>query len=88
MFEQEDTSGFYMFDGGIVYAPTFVHSPDFYIDRGEKDTYTYPVGGWYWFDSKEEARAFFGLPLEDPPPPSPLDIYNSMNYPYDPNGGF
>jgi len=28
----------------------------------QKDTYTYPVQGWYWFDTEEEARIFFNLP--------------------------
>jgi hypothetical protein len=23
-----------------------------------------PVDGWYWFDTEEEARLFFDLPLE------------------------
>ncbi len=67
MHNENDTSGFYMFDGGLAYAPNFVHSPEFYIDRGGKDTYQYPVGGWRWFDSEEDARGFFGLPPKEPP---------------------
>lgn len=83
MYDQTDTSGFYLFDGGLAHAPNFVHSPDFYIHRNAKDTYTYPLGGWYWFDSREDARAFFGLQPE--PLPQPEDATN-FNF-YDPNGG-
>jgi len=30
-----------------------------------KDTYTYPVQGWYYFDTELEAKIFFNLPLEE-----------------------
>ena len=29
-----------------------------------KDTYTYPVEGWYYFDTELEAKQFFNLPIE------------------------
>ncbi len=27
-----------------------------------KNDYTYPVKGWYWFDTEDQARLFFDLP--------------------------
>jgi len=30
-----------------------------------KDTYTYPIEGWYYFDTEVEAKIFFNLPLEE-----------------------
>ena len=27
-----------------------------------KDKYQYPVDGWVWFDTEEEARIFFNCP--------------------------
>lgn len=30
-----------------------------------KDTYTYPIEGWYYFDTELEAKIFFNLPLEE-----------------------
>lgn len=27
----------------------------------DKDDHTYPVEGWYWFDTLEEAKAFFNI---------------------------
>ena len=59
----EDTSGFYFSqDGGLAYGPNFVEHKDYSLYREKKDEYQYPVGGWYWFDSEEEARVFFNLP--------------------------
>lgn len=45
-----------------MHGPTAVHGPSFNLLSEEKDLYTYPVEGWYWFDSEAEAREFFGLP--------------------------
>ena len=60
--DNEDTSGFYMFDTELFYARVFVASAQFELNRGDKDKYTYPVFGWSWFDSEADARTFFGLP--------------------------
>jgi hypothetical protein len=61
----KDTSGFYrMSEETLFFAPNAVRAPTYDLFRKDKDTYTYPVEGWYWFDTREAARAFFGLPLE------------------------
>jgi hypothetical protein len=58
-----DTSGFYRADeDALLYAPTTVMGSEFELLRQEKETYEYPVEGWYWFDSEAEARKFFNLP--------------------------
>lgn len=64
-------NGFYSLDDTIDldglpvnilrYAEHFVASPEYYISRTEKDTYQFPIHGWYWFESEEEAKAFFNL---------------------------
>lgn len=51
--------GFYKLDGDLLYGPNFVYGPTFELLKEEKDAYTYPVEGWYWFDSEEEACSFF-----------------------------
>jgi len=52
----ENTSGFYRNNRGeIQYAPNFVLSSAYELRRETHDQHTYPVDGWYWFDSKEEA---------------------------------
>ena len=51
-------------------GPNFVYGAydAFRLFREERNTYTYPVDGWYWFDSEEEARIFFNIPLPEPDP--------------------
>ena len=38
-----------------------VLSAEYQLLTEDKDTYTYPIDGWYWFNSEEEAKVFFGL---------------------------
>lgn len=57
-----DTSGFYKnFSGEIIYGPNCISHKDYELSRQNKDEYEYPVDGWYWFDSKQEAKEFFKI---------------------------
>lgn len=49
----------------ILCAPNFVDAGSFYLVKEEKDSYTYPIGGWYWFDSEELAYQFWNIPLPE-----------------------
>jgi hypothetical protein len=64
-----DTSGFYKLDGDeVLFAPNFVHGPfeAYSLTRADRLTYTYPVDGWYWFDTIALAYEFFALnPVQD-----------------------
>lgn len=54
-----DTSGFYKNnEGELLYGPNFVFGPfgQYTLKKETKDDYTYPVEGWYWFDSEVEAK--------------------------------
>lgn len=57
--------GFYKVDGDLIYGPNFVLHADYELRKETKDEHTYPVDGWYWFDTEEEARAYFELPIEE-----------------------
>ena len=47
----EDTSGFYKLeDDNWQYAPNFVDAPNYQLLKENKDSYTYPVEGWEWYD--------------------------------------
>ena len=72
-----DTSGFFKNDSGmVVNGPNFVLSGSYSLYKEQKDTYTYPVEGWYWFDSEEEAYNYFGIPIPTPSvPPVPTPPY-------------
>lgn len=68
-------SGFYKVDevsGELLRGPNFVHAPDFSLLAEDKDEYLaldiFPMDGWYWFDTEEEAREFLGVPAADPEP--------------------
>lgn len=52
MKEIIDTSGFYKLDeeGNLLHAVNSVHTKNYTLLREEKDTYTYPVDGWVWYD--------------------------------------
>lgn len=63
-----DTSGFYRIvddqTSQMAMGPNYVLGPydTFQLYRAQKDTYTYPVEGWYWFNSEEEACTFLSIP--------------------------
>lgn len=60
------SDGFYKVnDTTLLFAKNSVLGPSVSIDRTEKDTYEYPIDGWYWFDTLEEAVSFFNLNIED-----------------------
>lgn len=59
-----NTSGFYKLEGILLYGPNYVLDANYKLFRETYDQYQYPVDGWYWFDTEEEARLFFDLPLE------------------------
>ena len=64
----EDTSGFFKAGDGVLLGPANnVFNANFTLHRTDKDTYTYPVDGWRWFDDENAAYEFFGLeqPSED-----------------------
>ena len=61
-------AGFYKEqDGILLYAPEQVSGPDYDLFAYIHDSYTYPVGGWTWFDTKEAARIFFKVMPETAP---------------------
>jgi hypothetical protein len=61
----EDTSGFYKEENGeLIYGPNFVLNKNYELRKETHDQHTYPVDGWYWFDSEAEARAFLKISSE------------------------
>lgn len=60
-----DTSGFYKLDNTIIFGPNFVLNKNYELRRVTKDQYQYPIDGWYWFDTMEQAYTFFGVELPE-----------------------
>ena len=61
VLDQGTEDGFYSWESDTLnFAPNFVQWPDGeLIQRADKDTYTYPVRGYYWFNSRRVALSFF-----------------------------
>jgi hypothetical protein len=55
--------GFYKIDGSLLYGPNFVLNANYELRKESKDSHSYPVDGWYWFEDENTARGFFGLKL-------------------------
>jgi len=54
--EITDKSGFYKKDGEVLlYGPNYVLNAAYELRRETKDQHAYPIDGWNWFDTEEEA---------------------------------
>lgn len=74
----DNTSGFYKNDNGFIsYGQNYVLGGSYNLYKEEKDNYTYPINGWYWFDSEEKAYEYFNIKKYVPPPIS----FNGFPYP-------
>ena len=69
--ENTATPGFYKQENGnIMCATKIVDAPAYTLIAENKDDYTYPIDGWHWFNSEEEAYISFGIPIPNQPSPS------------------
>lgn len=63
------SAGFYKNDNDVLlHGPNFVLNKDYELHAATKDDHTYPVDGWYWFNTEEEAREALGIPIPEEPP--------------------
>lgn len=49
-------------DENLLHAEDLVSHRDYILRASLRETYTYPKDGWYWFETKKEAMAFFSRP--------------------------
>jgi hypothetical protein len=64
------TKGFYKLqETTLLYGSIAVYNKYYTLIANNHETYTYPVDGWYYFESEELAREFFGLPAPIAPEP-------------------
>ena len=62
--------GFYKNDNGfLVWSADRVINDNFELWIDQKDTYSYPVDGWIWAETEEQARIVLDLPLPEPTEP-------------------
>lgn len=62
-----NTSGFYKLDGVLLYGPNFVLNQNYELRKETQNQNQYPIDGWHWFDTREEAKAFFNYVEEEVP---------------------
>jgi hypothetical protein len=55
---------FFKYENGLLMSGNHVESSEFTLIDSLKETYDYPVQGWWWFPSEDYARAFFNVPDE------------------------
>ena len=56
--------GFYKYDEeDLLFASTSVTNKDYELHIEDKDNYTYPMHGWYYFNTLLEAKQFFNIPI-------------------------
>jgi hypothetical protein len=55
------SAGFYRLTDRLSYATTAVYAPNITLLADDRDTYFFPVEGWYWFESLLEAEQFFNV---------------------------
>ena len=60
-----DTAGFYKYESNNIYWGKWVLNKDFELYSDKHEEYNLPVDGWYWFDSINDAKMFFGIPIEE-----------------------
>ena len=65
----EEEKGFYKLEVGtkqsMMIHGTHLHNKNYSLHISQKDTYTYPVDGWTYFDTFAEACQHFGVSEED-----------------------
>ncbi len=55
------TNGFYKLEDTLLYAPNSVENDKYSLDLNNYSKMEYPIDGWYYFDSLENALMFFSL---------------------------
>ena len=66
----EEEKGFYKLEPSNKGRPVMIHgrylmNKNYILHISQKDTYTYPVDGWSYFDTFAEACTFFNLSEEE-----------------------
>lgn len=63
---RQTTSGWYKLDPGgeLLFGRFYVLNANYELHRHLKDTYTYPIDGWVWYESEQEAKTALGI--QDP----------------------
>jgi hypothetical protein len=60
-----NSGGFYKLDSDfLLYAPNYVLNANYELENNTHNQHIYPIDGWYWFDSVEDAYVKLDIPFE------------------------
>jgi hypothetical protein len=60
------TDGFYTKrNNKLIYGSRSIAAPTYKLTKKLKNSYEYPIHGWHWFDTLEEACLFFDIDIEE-----------------------
>lgn len=65
---------FYKEDNKKILKANNIVGPGFQLFEINKNEFSYPHEGWYWFETDEEAEDFFGISLNSPTPQNPPQL--------------
>lgn len=65
VLDPNDTAGFYKYESGLISWGKWVLNLDYELYSDKHEEYDLPIDGWYWFDTIEDARLFFGIPAPE-----------------------
>ena len=58
--------GFYKKDNdNVLFGEKAVYNSNYTLLIENKESYSYPIDGWYYFDTKAEAYSAFGLEMPE-----------------------
>lgn len=60
--DPNDTAGFYKYESNNLTWGKWVLNKDYQLYANNHQEYNLPIDEWYWFDTIQEARLFFGIP--------------------------
>jgi hypothetical protein len=52
---------FYKYQDDVLLSGNVVTTPTFELTIETRGEFSYPVDGWVWFETEEEAQAHFGI---------------------------
>ena len=56
---------YYRWTGTTLEQTPSEYAPGYTLTEANHAEHTYPVNGWRWFDTLDEARQYYGLPAAD-----------------------
>ena len=63
ILDPNDTAGFYKYESEQLAWGKWVLNLEYELYADKHSEYDLPIDGWHWFNSIEDARNFFGIPV-------------------------